>query len=56
MDDGWVGEQIMNGWVNNFIDYMRSAMSYCGCDTLEVFKKNCALTVISNNTYNSVNK
>ena len=49
-------EYTMNGWVRNFIDYLRSAMSYSNCNDLDMFKKYCNLTVISNNTYNSVNK
>lgn len=51
-----VVEYTMNGWVQNFIDYMRSAMSYCGCHAIDEFKKYATLIVISNNTYNSVNK
>lgn len=51
-----VVEYTMNGWVKNFIDYMRSAMSYCGCHAIDEFKKYATLIVISNNTYNSVNK
>lgn len=28
---------ILSGWVNNMISYLRSAMSYCDCKTLEEF-------------------
>lgn len=42
-------------WVINFIDYMRSAMSYT--NTLEINDfKNVNVIIISNNTQNSINK
>ncbi len=46
----------INGWTANFIDYLRSAMSYTGCFNLEEFKNNVTLVVNSNKTYDSVNK
>ena len=46
----------INGWTTNFIDYLRSAMSYTGCFSLEEFKNNVTLVVNSNKTYDSVNK
>lgn len=46
----------INGWTANFIDYLRSAMSYTGCFSLEEFKNNVTLVVNSNKTYDSVNK
>lgn len=48
-------EYTIEGWVDNFISYLRSAMSYTNSKTLEDFKKS-ELIVISNNTFNSVNK
>lgn len=42
-------------WVENMIDYLRSAMSYTNSRTLEEFK-NAEVVIVSNNTYNSVNK
>ena len=42
-------------WVINFIDYMRSAMSYT--NTLEIIDfKNVNVIIFSNNTQNSINK
>lgn len=37
-------------WVENFIDYLRSAMSYTNCTTLEKFKNNCELIQLPNKT------
>lgn len=42
-------------WVENMIDYLRSAMSYTNSRTLEELK-NAEVVIVSNNTYNSVNK
>lgn len=39
-------------WVSNFKDYLRSAMSYTGCTTLEEFIGNVEVIQISNNAYN----
>ena len=39
-------------WVSNFRDYLRSAMSYTGCGTLEEFIGNVEIIQISNNAYN----
>jgi len=39
-------------WVSNFKDYLRSAMSYTGCGTLEEFIGNVEIIQISNNAYN----
>lgn len=45
----------METWVENFIDYLRSAMSYTNSRTLyELGEANVVL--VSQNTYNSVNK
>ena len=43
-------------WVDNFIDYMRSAMSYTNHRTLNDFISNTTTSIISNNCYMSVNK
>lgn len=45
----------LHKWLNNMIDYMKSAMSYTNVKKLDDFK-NVDLVVVSNNTYNSVNK
>lgn len=42
-------------WVENMIDYLRSAMSYTNSRTLDDLR-NAEVVVVSNNTYNSVNK
>ena len=49
-------EYTMESWVNNFRDYLRSAMSYTGAHTLADFIGKPELAVISENTYQSVNK
>lgn len=49
-------EYTMSSWTNNFKDYLRSAMSYTGSHTLEDFIGKQDLVVISENTYNSVNR
>ena len=43
-------------WAENMTDYLRSAMSYTNCKTLDEFNKNVNCVLISNNTFNSVNK
>ena len=43
-------------WVENFIDYLRSAMSYTNCKTLYEFNNNVKLNLISESTQNSINK
>lgn len=43
-------------WVENFTDYLRSAMSYTNAKTLNDFINNTNTVLLSNNTYNSVNK
>lgn len=49
-------EYTMHGWVENFIDYLRSAMSYVGVRTIDDFKKYSTLIVNSQNSVSSVNK
>lgn len=46
----------LSQWVDNFIDYLCSAMSYTNSRTLSEFITNTDTVVISNNTYLSVNK
>jgi IMP dehydrogenase/GMP reductase len=48
-------EYTMSQWVENFTDYLRSAMSYTNSKNLEEFK-NSRCMVLSNNTINSINK
>lgn len=43
-------------WVDNFTDYLRSAMSYTNAKSLKDFITNTDTIVVSNNTYESVNK
>ena len=45
----------MATWVENFTDYLRSAMSYTNSRTLDELKE-AQVVVVSQNTYNSVNK
>jgi len=45
----------MSTWVENMIDYLRSAMSYTNSKTLDDLKQ-AEVILISNNTYHSVNK
>ena len=48
-------EYTMPTWVENFIDYIRSAMSYTNARELSSLK-NANVVIISDNTYNSINK
>ena len=41
------------GWCDNFMSYLRSAMSYCNSKNLNEFKKNAIIKQISNNAFNS---
>lgn len=43
-------------WVDNFKDYLKSAMSYTNCKTLYEFRNNVKLNLISNSTQTSINK
>ena len=49
-------EYTMHGWCNNFMDYLRSAMSYVGVKTLNEFKKEPNVIVNSQNAILVVNK
>ena len=44
------------GWCDNFISYLRSAMSYCNSRTLEEFRKNAHVEQISANSFNAYYK
>lgn len=44
------------GWCDNFISYLRSAMSYCNSRTLEEFRKNANIEQISANSFNAYYK
>jgi hypothetical protein len=46
----------MEGWTKNFIDYLRSAMSYVGAETLDAFRSLASVIVNSPNAVNAVNK
>lgn len=46
----------MKQWTENMIDYLKSAMSYCGCRTLEQFIGKQTLKVQSNSEIFAVNK
>ena len=46
----------MAQWVENMIDYLKSAMSYCGCCTLHKFIGNQHLVVQSNAELFTVNR
>lgn len=50
-------EYTMEGWVENFSDYLRSAMSYCNIKDIEHFNsQNLEINVISTNSSISFNK
>lgn len=46
----------MEGWTKNFIDYLRSAMSYVGAETLDAFRVLATVIINSPNAVNAVNK
>lgn len=49
-------EYTLEGWVENFTDYLKSAMSYTGCRTLEEFIGDVEFVQISQNAFNRFNK
>jgi len=49
-------EYTLNGWVENFTDYLKSAMSYCNSRTLDNFIGNSNWVLISQNAFNRFNK
>ena len=46
----------LEGWTENFIDYLKSTMSYTNSRTLKDFIGNVKWTVISQNSFNRFNK
>ena len=48
-------EYTLSGWVENFCDYLRSAMSYCNSRTLDKFEKRAKCQVISPNSSYKIN-
>ena len=46
----------IKSWTDNFIDYLRSAMSYTGCKSLQEYIGKVDLVVNSNSEIFSVNK
>lgn len=49
-------EYTMPQWVENFTDYLKSSMSYTSSRDLDDFIGNVETIVVSNNSYNSVNR
>lgn len=49
-------EYTLNGWVNNFESYLRSAMSYADSIDLNKFTNYCEIIQISDNAYKRFNK
>ena len=49
-------EYTLPKWVENFEDYLRSAMSYTGSMTLKEFIGNVELVQITDNAYKRFNK
>lgn len=49
-------EYTLSGWTENFIDYLKSAMSYCGCRSLQEYCGNVEFIKISQNAFSRFNK
>lgn len=49
-------EYTLSGWVENFSDYLKSAMSYCGSNNLESFRGKAKWIHISQSAFNRFNK
>lgn len=49
-------EYTMEQWTNNFIDYLKSAMSYTSTYDLNEFVGNVDTILVTNNSYNAINK
>jgi IMP dehydrogenase/GMP reductase len=49
-------EYTLDGWTNNFKDYLKSAMSYCNCRTIEEFVGNVDYNLITENSFKRYNK
>lgn len=48
-------EYTLSGWVENFSDYLRSAMSYCDSRTLSEFTEKSICHVVSQNSSVKIN-
>jgi NAD(P)H-dependent flavin oxidoreductase YrpB (nitropropane dioxygenase family) len=51
-----LSKSTLHQWTQNFTDYLRSAMSYSNCRTLEEFIGNQNYVLISQNSYKRFNK
>jgi len=49
-------EYTLSGWIQNFEDYLKSAMSYCNSSNLDEFIGNDNWIMITQNAYNRFNK
>jgi len=49
-------EYTVEGWTNNFVDYLKSAMSYCNAKTLKDFVGKAKYNLISYQYFNRFNK
>lgn len=49
-------EYTLDGWVQNFTDYLKSTMSYCGKRDLDSYIGNVDYIKITNNAFNRFNK
>lgn len=49
-------EYTLSQWTKNFEDYLRSAMSYTNCKTLEEFRGNVEFNIISEQSFQRFNK
>jgi len=49
-------EYTLKQWSENFESYLRSAMSYTNCKTLEEFRNNVTINMISESSYKRFNK
>jgi len=49
-------EYTLSGWTENFVDYLRTAMSYCGAYNLKEFRDNSEWIQISQMAFNRFHK
>ena len=49
-------EYTLSGWTENFTDYLKSNMSYCGKRNIEEYKGNVEFIFITNQSHNRFNK
>lgn len=45
----------LSGWIENFSDYLKTTMSYCGVPNLDDFKS-VKHEIMTNNSFNRYNK